>query len=80
MIQNYAVSVGQQRHDDLERHAKVLLLAEKRAVAWEHWWRLFQDPEVWSDSAKRHAMLLARREYNEATLVWDFACKKAAGR
>src|SRR5215217_2558919 len=39
------------------------------------WLRLLADPAVWRDAKKRHAMLQARWDYQDAVINWISACR-----
>jgi len=41
--------------------------------AYQHWWMLFREPDVWTDRQKRRAMYRARLAYQDASLATEFA-------
>ncbi|MES2463537.1 MAG: hypothetical protein V4671_23435 [Armatimonadota bacterium] len=69
--QNFAVSsVNRFAAED---EGKVMLsaadlqrLAQARTDAWNRWWEIYNEPDVWTDPTKRRAMCSARLAYHDA--------------
>jgi hypothetical protein len=70
--QNFAVaargfSAAQDAEEKIPRSVDDFIrLARRRTEAWERWWRLYSDPDVWTDMAKRSEMCSARLQYHDA--------------
>jgi hypothetical protein len=46
--------------------------------AFQKWYALYSDPQVWTDPAKRSAMYRARLGYQDASMEWVKACRKTS--
>jgi hypothetical protein len=55
----------------------LLRLARARTDAWKRWWRLYNEPNVWTDPAKRRAMCIARLAYHDAYFALTTALDSA---